>query len=160
MKKMKKVERDAVDAAHRRTVMTDLAQHARSLAGEAARVEEYTIDSGRMLAVEIKPVCPDARAIDLVAHQWLMLSAGHNGGLWELNWDSEAEMQLARDLIASIISGRVEERFGPSRSMVTVTLANGSEYSETGIEGGSLWPRKSQSDWKRSGRLIQYAPYY
>lgn len=139
--------------------MTDLAQHARSVAGASALVEEYTIDSGRMLAVEIQPERPDARAISLVAHQWLMLSAGHHGGRWELDWDSEPDMQLAHDLIASIISGRVEERFGPSRSIVTVTLANGSKYSETGYDGGCLSPLSPQPGWKRHGRHIQYAPY-
>lgn len=136
--------------------MSDLARHARSLAGTAARVEEDSMDSGRMLRVDIQPGRPDARGIVLVAaHGWLMFSAGHIGGQWEL--DCEADAEFARDLIASIISGRVEERFGLSRSVVTVTLANGSKQSEIGYDGlSSLVP---QPGWKRRGRRIQYTPY-
>ncbi|MGO4104724.1 hypothetical protein AB4Y63_12280 [Leifsonia sp. YAF41] len=142
--------------AHTRAVMTDLAQLARNLAGPAARVDESTTDS--WLMIDIRPKRPDALAISLAVDQWLALSAGHNGGTWELGWDNEADMGLARDLIASIIAGRVEERFGAFRSRVTVSLPNGSTESETGWSGclALLIP---QPGWTRWGRHCQYAPY-
>ena len=42
---------------------------------------------------------------------------------------------LARRIVEAVISGRVEERFGRSRSIATVTFANGSTESEVGTAG-------------------------
>ena len=42
---------------------------------------------------------------------------------------------LARRIVEAVISGRVEERFGRSRSIVTVTFANGSTEFEVGTAG-------------------------
>ena len=142
--------------AHKRAVLAELAQLARSIAGPSAQFDESIIDSWPMIT--IRPERSDALAITLEVDQWLMLSAGHHGGWWELEWESEADMQLARDLIASIIAGRVEERFGAFRSRVIVTLPNGSKKSETGW-AGCLALLIPQPGWTVWGRRRRYAPY-
>ena len=66
-------------------------------------------------------------------------------------------MLLARRIVEAVISGRVEERFGWSRSMVTVTFADGSTESEVGRAGiKGMFPQRG---WTSYGNLTRYEAY-
>ena len=141
----------------RLAVLRDLAEVARSEAGDAATVEVTELDGVEISILEVTPVRTDARAISIVAEQWLVVQVGQAGGRFELDWTAE-DIAVASELVRSVIAGRVTERFGRSRSRVAVTTADGLEYAETGVDGclSALVPSPG---WQRRGRLRAYAPY-
>ncbi|TFC06517.1 MULTISPECIES: hypothetical protein [unclassified Cryobacterium] len=143
---------------HERELMAELAGYARELAGTFAVVEESALSGDRLPSISVRPNRLDAVAISIVAEQWLVFAAGTIGGRWELDYNRASDMQLARDLISSAIAGRVTERFGAFRSLVTITLANGSRTTAVGYEG-CVTVFLPQPGWQRWGRYRQYAPY-
>ncbi len=86
----------------------------------------------------------------------IIVSAGEIGGRWELGADAD-DLAFLRDLVMSVVAGRVSEVFSCRRSRVTVVFPDGSADTETGYEGLAgclplpLWP-----SWSRR---TQYLPY-
>jgi hypothetical protein len=146
-----------MDREQRLAVLRDLAEVARSEAGDAATVELTELDGVEIPILEVTPARTDARAISIVAEQRLVVQVGQVGGKFELDWTTE-HIAVASELVRSVVAGRGTERFGRSRSHVAVTTANGLEYAETGIDGclSALVPNPG---WQRHGRLRAYAPY-
>jgi hypothetical protein len=90
----------------------------------------------------------------LLGEYEVILEAGVGpGGRWELPRTPEGVAYL-RQLVEAIVAGRVVETFGPRRSCVTVTMADGTQVSETGYIG--WWPAPG---WKRRGHTVEYAAY-
>lgn len=135
--------------------MRDLAALVSSEAGGAATCELTELDG--LVLLDVTPVRTDARAISIVAEQWLVVQVGQIGGRFELDWTPD-DIAVAKAIIRGVIAGRVTERFGRSRSLVTVTTPDGVEHAETGIDGclPSLVP---DLRWKQRSRARTYAPY-
>ncbi|BCJ50639.1 hypothetical protein Asp14428_21140 [Actinoplanes sp. NBRC 14428] len=82
----------------------------------------------------------------------IVLEAGTLGGRWE-----SVDLAFLRDVVGSVVAGRVTEVFAYRRSRVTVTMPDGSAESETGYDGLAaclpipLWPR-----WSRTTRYLPY----
>lgn len=115
------------------------------------------------LGAGISAVCIDPRNPDALPMTWTMLGdvevileAGAGaGGRWELTY-GPSDLHLLRQVVESIVAGRVEETFGPGRrSSVSVTMADGHTSTSTGQIG--IWP--PAWGWKRRGRTVRYAPY-
>ena len=70
---------------------------------------------------------------------------------------ANATVVLAEEIIAAVILGRVNERFGIGRSLVTVELADGSTTCALGYRG--LWAIFPQPRWTQRARRTQYLPY-
>lgn len=83
----------------------------------------------------------------------VIVEAGERGGRWELS-GSPGDVAFLVDLVHSVMAGRIRETVGPRRSMVEVTLADGSTVRETGY--ASLVPRPG---WKRRATVVQYEAY-
>lgn len=68
-----------------------------------------------------------------------------------------AEVRLTPARPDALVAGRVSEVFGPGRSRVTVTLADGTSQSELGLTApaGCL----PLPFWTRWGRRVHYTPY-
>jgi hypothetical protein len=126
--------------------------------GDRATVHRQLLDGGRISALEITPTNPDSlRLTWLKMVNELMFQAGHNGGRWELD-RTQADVAFIESLARSVIAGRAVETYGPGRSHVAVTLADGSVKSETGYDGclPALIPLPG---WKHWGRKVHYEPY-
>ncbi len=81
---------------------------------------------------------------------------GGPGGLWEMGRNLDG-VALVEALVRAVVDGRVREVSAGDRSLVEVTLADGSVIAETGAIGlRGLLPRPG---WKRSGAVTQYEPY-
>lgn len=81
---------------------------------------------------------------------------GGPGGRWELSRSSQ-DIELLEAIVRSVVAGRVTEVFGPSRSKVTVTTADGKQYSERGsVAGEGCIPLPF---WTRWGHKVEYTPY-
>lgn len=131
---------------------------ARQLAAEFADVADVEITrTGIGLFVRVVPHRAGARSLVWSDHgDEIILEVGEIGGRWEL--DAEAvTLAFLRDVVLSVLAGRVSEVFAYRRSRVTVTLSDGSVVSETGYDGLTaclplpLWPR-----W---ARRVRYEPY-
>jgi hypothetical protein len=124
---------------------------------EVAEVRREDLGAG-ISAVRIDPRNADALPMTwtLLGDVQVILEAGAGaGGRWELT-HSPSDMYLLRQVVESIVAGRVEETFGPGRrSAVRVTLADGRTHTSTGQLG--IWP--PAWGWKRRGRKVRYAPY-
>ena len=128
-----------------------LVERLATLVGEAASIESTSH------GYYVEPRNPEALKLFISTDQSLLVQGGHLGGSWELNYDSDEDMQLAWDIVSAVVAGRVQERFGRRRSVVTITREDGSTKSETGFDG--LLALLPQPGWKSSGRLVQYDPY-
>jgi hypothetical protein len=83
----------------------------------------------------VRPRRSDALAVTwLDVGEELQIQAGHGGGPWELGRNPE-DVDFLEDVARSVIAGRVVEVFGPNRSRVEVTLADGTQAVETGYNG-------------------------
>jgi hypothetical protein len=131
---------------------------ARRLEAELSGVAETRIsrtDAG--MTVHVTPHRAGARPI-----VWsdfgdeIILEAGDIGGRWELSGDA-GDLAFLRDLVMSVIAGRVTEVFAYRRSRVTVTLEDGSAESETGYDGLTAWLPLPL--WPRWSRTVRYLPY-
>jgi hypothetical protein len=81
---------------------------------------------------------------------------GGPGGRWELR-RSPQDIEFLESIVRSVVEGRVTEVFGPSRSKVTVTLADGTRCWEQGADAGEgCLPMPF---WTRWGRTVEYTPY-
>jgi hypothetical protein len=81
---------------------------------------------------------------------------GGPGGRWELRRSTQ-DIELLESIVRSVVAGRVTEVFGPSRSKVTVTTADGMQYSERGsVAGEGCIPLPF---WTRWGHKVEYTPY-
>lgn len=141
----------------RQAVLRELAAFAKECAGDAAQIELSSHHESALDFLEITPTRDGARAIAIIAEQWLVVQVGDIGGRFELDW-SPGDVATAKEIIAGVIDGRVTERFGRNRSVVVVSVPNGEEHAEVGVEGclAALIP---QPGWRRWGRLRTYAPY-
>lgn len=81
---------------------------------------------------------------------------GGAGGRWELG-RTDRDVELVESIVRAVVDGRVSEVFGPGRSRVTVTLADGQLLSETGLS--SIAGCLPLPFWTRWGRTVHYAPY-
>lgn len=115
---------------------------------------------------------PGGRVVDIEPHRqesrsvtWLefaeegtgslVLQLGDLGGRWELDVTHE-DVQFLEDMVRSVVAGRASETFGPGRSTVCVTLADGEVVGST---GGGLLAMLPVPGWYRRGRTVSYAPY-
>ena len=144
------------EAAPSNRAVDDLAEFARDLAGESARVERGDVGPG-LPTLWIEPVNPRARSVSIIGEQWLVVQLGEEGGRWELDYD-DADLSLAKRLIEAAHAGRIVERVAFARSRVTVTFEDGESDSETGYVGcfSGLLPLPG---WTRWGREIHFEPY-
>lgn len=87
----------------------------------------------------------------------IILEVGRGGCRWELASTPE-DVAFLRDVVDAALDGRVSEVFGPARSCVTVTLADGRRVTteQSTVPRGCLpVPR-----WRRStSNRMDYAPY-
>ncbi len=125
--------------------------------GEAAAIENDTSTVPGSL-VRITPTRNDALGLVWIELRYgvVLETSGGPGGRWELS-RSEEDIDFLEDIVESVIAGRVVEVFGPARSRVTVTLADGRTFSERGAvasEGCLPMPL-----WTKWGRKVHYAPY-
>jgi hypothetical protein len=111
------------------------------------------------LSVTITPANPRARAFgwaDFSDSEEIFLQVGEYGGRWELRPVPE-DLTFLADVAWSVIAGRVREIFARGRSLVTVTMPDGSVETEVGHEG--LTGCLPLPFWRRWSRSVQYAPY-
>lgn len=138
-------------------VFDAVVEYARQLVGPDGTEELGYVMNGQIGVCDFTPNNPRARAINIIAEQWLVVTLGDAGGRWELNYTDE-QLSLGRKIIAAAVAGRVEERQVFGRSRVTVTFEDGETLSETGYNGcASLFV--PQLGWTRWGALTRYEPY-
>ncbi len=138
--------------------LTRLAQFADELKrtlDTAAHVEHTATSVGP--AVRITPANASALAVCWIyaGDEVTLETLGGLGGRWELG-TSQQELDMLEAIVRSVVTGRVEEVHAPGRSHLTVTLADGSQLSETGYEGCLPLPLPF---WKRWGRRTAYSAY-
>ena len=135
----------------KRQLLASLADKVRELAGSSVEIDSGEDDFW------VDPVKSGALGMWIALDQWLIVEAGQVGGHWELDYDNADDMHLAEEIIGAVILGRVNERFGIGRSLVTVERADGSTTFELGYRG--LWAMFPQPWWTRRGRQMHYLPY-
>ncbi len=139
--------------------MDRLEARARELVGDSATVTREDPGSDvpwTLLLLKVRPVNPGARSFDVVQFgDELIVQMGEVGGQWELAGDEEG-LDLALQLLESCVAGRVHERLAPGRSAVTVRLANGETFTESGYEFPHFYPIPG---WRHLGRRVAYEPY-
>lgn len=110
------------------------------------------------LAVTLQPIRTEALPVTWFddGDSLQVETLGGPGGRWELG-RTDADAALLEDIVRSVVAGRVQEVYGPNRSRVAVTLANGTTAVVTGHEGltGCL-PRPR---WRQHGKVVRYASY-
>ena len=135
-----------------------LAERLASELGASVEFEAEDYSEGRVHAYTLRPVVPGALPIYFtdMTGQALQLDAGSEGGRWEVERSSE-QLAFLEELARSVVAGRVVETFGPGRSRVEVTLADGTTRIETGYSA----PRGCLPvpGWVRRGRRVQYTPW-
>jgi hypothetical protein len=137
-------------------VFDSVVEFTRDLVGENGRFElEYA--GGSIGVFDVTPVNPNARPINVIAEQILIVTIGDEGGRFELDYTDE-DVELARRLIEAAVTGLVEERSAFGRSRVTVRLPDGTTRTETGYSG-CLSLLVPQPGWTRWGRRTSYEPY-
>lgn len=136
--------------------VASLEAYVRGLAGESASLERSTYNEGRLSILRVTPHNPKARSLAVVGHQWLQIEAGEHGGSWELGYTDE-DIEHARAIIEAVISGRVIELVSLRRSEVRVTLATGSQITETGYGTGLGW--LPVPGWRKRAKAVTYEPY-
>lgn len=146
------VEPEDTYAEHRR-LFDDVVGFARDLIGERAVEERDAVGE----IISFAPLNERARALCLIFDQWLVVEAGDCGGRWELDYTTD-KLALARDIVSSVVAGRIDERFAFARSRVTVFLEDGSSVSETGYNG-CLALVVPQPGWTAWGERRAYEPY-
>ena len=139
--------------------MDRLEARARELVGDSATVTREDPRSDvpwALLLLAVEPLRSGARRFDVVQlDDELVVQIGEVGGRWELTVDAEG-MEFALLLLDACVAGRVHERFAPGRSAVTVWLANGETFTETGHEFPHFYPIPG---WRHLGRRVAYEPY-
>lgn len=148
---------ESVPAPEQRSVIEYLESRAHDLAGDGAQIERGAIAHDRILTLEITPQNRRARAVSVLAEQFLVVLLGRNGGRWELGY-SDDDVRVAVDLLAAAIAGHVVQRSALGRSRVTATLADGTAVSDTGYIG-CLTFLLPLPGWQRWGHLTIYEPY-
>jgi hypothetical protein len=78
-----------MDREQRVAVLRDLAEVARSEAGEAATVELTELDGAEISILKVTPARTDACPISIVAEQWLVVAVGQVNGRLKLDWTAE-----------------------------------------------------------------------
>jgi hypothetical protein len=123
------------------------------------RLDPATSSSGTsILVLKLTPSNPNALPIQIeIDHEFPRFTAGHNGGIWELH-DDNFTTDLLQAMTLAVVYGHAEEVFGPRRSTVTLTLADGTTKTDTGIYGllNMVTPRPG---WRRRGRRVTYRSY-
>ncbi len=124
--------------------------------GNAAVVEVQADEQGESVA--LAPV--RERALGVVwtdcGSELQVETVGELGGRWELPRDQES-VAFLEEVVRAAVDGRVSEVSAGDRSLVEVTLSDGSVIAEVGSVGlRSLRPKPG---WKRSGERTQYQPY-
>ncbi|RYJ02858.1 MAG: hypothetical protein EON52_18785 [Actinomycetales bacterium] len=140
-------------------MMDRLEARARELVGDSATVTREDPGSDvpwTLLLLRVSPANPGARSFDVVQlGDELVVQIGEVGGRWGLTVDADGT-EFALLLLDACIAGRVHERFAPGRSAVTVWLANGETFTETGYEFPHFYPIPG---WRHLGRRVAYEPY-
>jgi len=148
--------RAALDEIEQR--LAELEMRVRDELADCAQIERSSFGEGRISMVSIRPLNPGALGVSwMEMHQEIILTAGHEGGRWELGW-SQRDMDLVQDVVWSVVAGRAREVFAPKRSHVQITLASGKVEGETGRDG-CLTMVAPIPGWRRFGRKVQYSPY-
>ena len=108
--------------------------------------------------IEITPHLAGARAMRLIADQWVILGIDDGeGGRWELDYTDDG-VAFARNALEAVVQGRVKERVVFGRSEITLTFADGSVHSATRYRGplATLVPLPG---WRRWGEARAALPY-
>ncbi|WP_020580323.1 hypothetical protein [Actinopolymorpha alba] len=112
------------------------------------------------LVTELIPACRDAMpAIWIDFGSGLQLEVGNGPGGWFGEYDRDDQgVEFVESTVRAIIDGHVTEVFGPNRSRVEVTYADGSTFRSTGYYGllATILPRPG---WLDRGRKVTYPPY-
>jgi hypothetical protein len=139
-------------------VITELHEYIKHVVGKTARVQRDRIGGTIIHTLDVDPVNPQARDIDVVGEQFLIVQIGEEGGRFELDYTS-SDVDLAKRIIDATVAGRVTETFGLGFTTVVVTLDDGSGLTETGIGlpiFPVLWPTVRR---RFRGPRVRYAPY-
>ena len=133
-------------------IFDDFVARIRHVVGDAAIV------APSLNGYDFLPTHPEALPLYVGADVWLNIHAGHFGGRWQLSLTDERDARFAQDIVSAVIDGRVQERFGRNRSMVTVTREDGTSFSDVGYASvlSSILP---DPRWQTEGRLVEYQPY-
>jgi hypothetical protein len=135
----------------------ELGTFARELVGPTAVVEVGALANGAPY-VEITPHRSGARAVNIIADQWIVFSVeSSGGGRWELDYDT-AGTAFAQNALQAVTDGRIEERVARGRSQLTLTFEDGSTHTETGYHG-CLAVLTPQPGWRRWGEVRGAQPY-
>lgn len=143
-----------VDGVDERLVR--LAEQLRHTLGARAAVS--VDDAGPYVAAwSLAPANPEALPVVWMDFgEELQVEAGHHGGRWELGRTME-DVEFVEHVVQSVVAGRVVEVFGPGRSRVEVTFADGTKTVETGaVTAKGCLPIPG---WVRRGRRVAYAAY-
>lgn len=93
----------------------ELGAFAREMVGPTAVVEVGALANGAPY-VEITPHRSGARAVNIIADQWIVFSVeSSGGGRWELDYDKAAGA-FAHNALQAVTAGRIEERVAFGRS--------------------------------------------
>jgi hypothetical protein len=135
----------------------DLGAFARELVGPTAVVEIGVLGNDAPY-VEITPLRSGARAVHIIADQWIVFAVeSSGGGRWELEYDT-AGTAFSRNALQAVAAGRIEERVAFGRSELTLTFEDGSTHTETGYHG-CLALLTPQPGWRRWGEVRGAQPY-
>lgn len=135
----------------------EMIEFTRGFVGDFGTEDLGYVVHGRIGVYDVTPHNPRASAISIIAEQWLVVTVGGFGGRWELEYTDE-HRELALQIIAATVAGRIEERRAFGRSQVSVTFEDGTVKRATGYNGcGSLFV--PQPGWTRWGRRTSYEPF-
>lgn len=138
--------------------LVDLETRLRDELGSCAQVKRSSLSDGRISMVSMAPESPGALGVNWMEMQGeLILTAGHEGGRWELDW-SQSAVEFVEEVVWSVVEGRAREVFAPMRSHVQVTLADGRVVATGGYDGCFTMVTPIPG-WRRFGRKVQYSRY-
>jgi hypothetical protein len=125
--------------------------------GDLLEIRTEKLEKYPITTVSVLPQNPKACSMSWIemGQSELIIGVGR-GGRWEELRDIGA-VDFLEQVVAAVTDGRVVEVFGPGRSRVTVTFADGtSKRSSVGTAPTGCLPAPF---WPRWGRKVTYSPY-
>lgn len=129
-------------------VFDRLEQHARDVVAERGTFERTNWGEG-IPVVDVRPLNPRARPIQIVGEQFLHVNVGDHGGQFELSYSADDEA-LAVRIIDAVVAGRVSESIGLTGTTAYIEVEEGAIVSETAF---AVWRRLD------GARRHTYEPY-
>lgn len=121
-----------------------------------ATVTRERSEDGRVEGVHVEPRNPRSIDFSWFDHGDHHVSIGGWGNRWELDDDAESAV-LAADLARSVVEGRVWQVCARGRSLLVVTLPDGTQWHDTTYTAGAgLRPILG---WRRTGAKTSYEAY-